>query len=485
MIRTNTKWDGILRQIDDYRYSIPRSYKPEMRVDALIYSSPELIGQVCHDLSLEQAANVATLPGVVDHALAMPDMHQGYGFPIGGVAAMDLESGVVSPGGVGFDINCGVRLLMSPLSIKEVRPRMEELVQELFKSVPAGTGSDGRINLSIKQLDRVLERGAQWAVEEGYATPGDLDHTEEFGKMKGADPAAVSDRAKKRGHTQLGTLGSGNHFLEVQFVQQIFEKEIADEFGLFDGQVCIMIHCGSRGLGHQVCTDYVASIKPLMAGYGLTVPDRELVCAPIRSPDGQRYLGAMAASANFAWANRQCISHWTQQVFHKLFDKRATLQLLYDVAHNMAKFEKHSVGVEEKMVLVHRKGATRAFPAGRQELAQIFQDTGQPVIIPGDMGRASYVLVGTEQALKETFGSVCHGAGRLLSRTQAKKGRQAKDVIAELRSKGVIAKATTREGLTEEVPEAYKSIDEVIEAVHASGLARRVARLKPVGVIKG
>ncbi|HEY9867826.1 MAG TPA: RtcB family protein, partial [Candidatus Obscuribacterales bacterium] len=305
MIQTSTKWDGVLKKIDDYRYVIPRSYKPEMRVDAVVYSSPKLLEHVCHDLSLEQAANVATLPGIVDHALAMADMHQGYGFPIGGVAAMDLETGVVSPGGVGFDINCGVRLLTSPLRIEQVRPCLEELVAELYKNVPAGTGSDGKITLSIKELDRVLALGCQWAVEQGYATLGDLDHTEEYGKMKGADPSAVSDRAKKRGHTQLGTLGSGNHFLEVQQVEQIFEPELAGAFGLFTGQVCVMIHCGSRGLGHQVCTDYVASIKPLMATFGITVPDRELVCAPIRSAEGQRYLSAMAAAANFAWANRQ------------------------------------------------------------------------------------------------------------------------------------------------------------------------------------
>lgn len=485
MIQTGTKWDGVLKKIDDYRYVIPRSYKPEMRVDAVVYSSPQLLKHVCHDLSLEQAANVATLPGVVNHALAMADMHQGYGFPIGGVAAMDIETGVVSPGGVGFDINCGVRLLASPLTIDKVRPCLEELVTELYKNVPAGTGSDGRITLCLKELDRVLELGSQWAVEQGYATPGDLDHTEEYGKMKGADPAAVSDRAKKRGHTQLGTLGSGNHFLEVQQVDQIFEPALAEAFGLFTGQVCVMIHCGSRGLGHQVCTDYVASIKPLMARFGLTVPDRELVCAPIQSEEGQRYLGAMAAAANFAWANRQCISYWAQQVFESIFGAAAKLNLLYDVAHNMAKFEKHKVDSQEKLLLVHRKGATRAFPAGRPELAQVFQKTGQPVIIPGDMGRASYVLVGTELALKESFGSVCHGAGRLLSRTKARKGRQARDVVAELRARGIIAKATTREGLTEEVPEAYKAIDEVIDAVHDSGLARRVARLKPVGVIKG
>lgn len=485
MTQTNTKWDGILKKIDDYRYLIPRSYKPEMRVDALVYSSPELIEHMCRDLSLEQAANVATLPGLVDRALAMPDMHQGYGFPIGGVAAMDLETGVVSPGGVGFDINCGVRLLTSPLPVEAVRSQLEDVVEELFRNVPAGTGSDGKISLTTRELDCVLTLGSEWAVGQGYASADDLKHTEEYGKMSGADPSAVSDRAKKRGHKQLGTLGSGNHFLEIQQVQQILDREIASHFGLFERQVCIMIHCGSRGLGHQVCTDYVASIKPLMSKYGLTVPDRELVCCPISSPEGKLYLGAMAAAANFAWANRQLISYWAQEVLHRLFGKGAQLSLLYDVAHNMAKFERHRVDSQEKMVLVHRKGATRAFPAGRPELAQIFQNTGQPVIIPGDMGRASYVLVGTELALKETFGSVCHGAGRLMSRTQARKGRQAKDVIAALAEKGIIAKATTREGLTEEVPEAYKSIDQVIEAVRAAGLARPVARLIPVAVIKG
>lgn len=485
MIRTKTKWDNILKQIDDYRYVIPRNYKPDMKVDCLIYSSPELLEPACHDLSLEQAANVATLPGVLEHALAMPDMHQGYGFPIGGVAAMDIETGIVSPGGVGFDINCGVRLLLSPLDVKAVRPRLEEFVNGLYKAVPAGTGSDGRIKLSAKELCKVLEGGSNWAVESGYATSEDLDHTEEYGRMSGADPGEVSDRAKTRGSSQLGTLGSGNHFIEVQYVQQIFEKNVAEQFGLFEGQVCIMIHCGSRGLGHQVCTDYVSTMKPSMDKYKLSPPDRELACVPVESPEGKRYLSAMAAAANFAFANRQCISHWAQEVVDALFGKNTRLSLLYDVAHNMAKFETHQVSGKERLVLVHRKGATRAFPAGRKELPEVYSKIGQPVIIPGDMGRASYVLVGTERALAESFGSVCHGAGRLLSRTQARKGRQSKDVIEQLRQQGVIARASSREGLTEEVPDAYKSIDQVVDAVNGAGLARRVARLKPIGVVKG
>ncbi|MBI4532958.1 MAG: RtcB family protein [Candidatus Melainabacteria bacterium] len=484
-LKTNTKWDNILTTVDQFRYVIPKTYKSGMLVDALIFSSPELLEHVCHDLSLEQAANVAMLPGILKQSLVMPDVHQGYGFPIGGVAAMDIDTGVVSPGGVGFDINCGVRLLTSELQIQDVRPQLLQLVDGLFAAIPAGTGSEGRIKLSYTELNQVLELGSQWAVAQKYASPEDLDHTEEGGCMQHANPAFVSDKAKKRGSGQLGTLGSGNHFLEIQFVEQIFDCPTAQAFGLFEGQVCLMIHCGSRGLGHQVCTDYVASMKPIMDKYQIIVPDRELACCPIRSSEGQQYLSAMAASANFAFANRQIISYWAKQVLTDIFGHTAKLKLLYDVAHNMAKFEKHLLGTEEKTVLVHRKGATRAFPAGRSELVGVFQLCGQPVIIPGDMGRGSYVLVGTDQALTETFGSVCHGAGRLMSRTQARKGRQAKDIVQELLSKGIVAKATTREGLTEEVPEAYKPIDAVIDAVHSAGLARRVARLRPVGVIKG
>ncbi len=484
-LKSKTKWDNILEVIDENRYRIPRYYKHGMNVDAMIYSSPELIEHVLQDLSLEQAANVATLPGIVGNACAMPDMHQGYGFPIGGVAAMDADDGVVSPGGVGFDINCGVRLMSTPLEYRKIRPRMEELVNELFKAVPTGAGKDGRIKLSDKELNTVLTRGSNWAIQQGFGSKSDIEHTEDGGCLQTADPTEVSARSLKRGASQMGTLGSGNHFLEVDVVEQIFDREVAEAFGLFDGQVCFMIHCGSRGLGHQICTDFVSTMKPVMERNRIIVPDRELACCPIDSREGKSYLGAMASAANFAFANRQCINHFVRQVVKKVFGKDVELSLVYDVAHNMAKFEKHKVNGEEKNVLVHRKGATRAFPKGREELASIFRETGQPVIIPGDMGRASYVLVGTELALEETFGSVCHGAGRLMSRTQARKGRQSTDVVASLKARGVIAKASSREGLTEEVPEAYKPIDQVIDAVKQAGLARPVARLKPVGVVKG
>lgn len=485
MKKTGTKWDSILKKVDDYRYVIPKSYKDGMRTDALIFTSEKLLPQLCGDLSLEQAANVAMMPGIVGNALAMPDMHQGYGFPIGGVAAMDMEDGVVSPGGVGFDINCGVRLMITNLNRDEIKKRLPDLVDALYRAVPAGAGNDGRIRLSNAELDDVLVKGLKWAIANGYGSERDVDHAEEGGVMPGADPKAVSDRAKKRGSTQLGTLGSGNHFLEVQYIDEIFNLSIAEAFGLSRGQICVMIHCGSRGLGHQVCTDFLSTIKPVMDRFGISLPDRELACLPINSDEGRRYLAAMAAAANFAFANRQCIGHWVKQAFQKTFGNDTSVELLYDVAHNMAKQELHQINGEERKVLVHRKGATRAFPAGRKELTGPFRDIGQAVIIPGDMGRASYVLVGTEKSLVESFGSVCHGAGRLMSRTQARKGRQAKDVVADLAKRGVIAKATTREGLTEEVPEAYKSIEDVIDVVHSAGLARRVARLRPLAVIKG
>ncbi len=484
-LSTGTKWDGILQTRDDCRFVIPKSYKAGMLVDALIFASPKLIEYACHDLSLDQTANVAMLPGILRHSLAMPDVHQGYGFPIGGVAAMDTEDGVVSPGGVGFDINCGVRLLMSSLPVQEVRPKLRQLVDALFEAVPAGTGSTGPIKLNHTELDSILRSGSQWALEHNWATEDDIEHTEERGQMKQPDPAQVSERAKKRGNSQLGTLGSGNHFLEIQYVDEIFERPTADSFGLFEGQVCFMIHCGSRGLGHQVCTDFLSTMGPLMASYQITLPDRELACCPISSPEGARYLSAMAAAANFAFANRQLITFWTRQVMSRLFGEQGRLKLLYDVAHNMAKMEKHRVNGQQKEVLVHRKGATRAFPPGRSELGGAFLISGQPVIIPGDMGRASYVLVGTEQAMEETFGSVCHGAGRLMSRTRARKQRKASDIMAELEAAGIIAKATTRDGLTEEAPAAYKPIDEVVAAVYNAGIGRRVARLRPLGVIKG
>lgn len=484
-LQTGTKWDQIVTVLDENRYLIPKSYKEGMRVDAKVFSSQALIKNVCKDLSLEQVANVACLPGIVGHAFAMPDMHQGYGFPIGGVAAMNPYHGVVSPGGVGFDINCGVRLMNSPFQFKEIESKLEELVEGLYKSTPTGAGKGGRVKLTNREVDEVLAKGARWAIDKGMGFRRDLDSCEDNGWLSMADPQEVSERAKRRGAGQLGTLGSGNHFLEVDIVEHVFDEELASKFGLFKDQVTFMVHCGSRGLGHQVCTDFVSSMKPVMKKYEIHLPDKELACCPINSSEGKSYLAAMAAAANFAFANRQCITHWIRQVVKKMFGRDHQIDLVYDVAHNMAKFEEHTVDGTLQQVLVHRKGATRAFPQGRDELAKRFRDCGQPVIIPGDMGTASYVLVGTNKALEETFGSVCHGAGRLLSRTQARKGRQSKDVIEQLKAKGVIAKASSREGLTEEVPEAYKSIDQVIDAVKSAGLAIPVARLKPVGVVKG
>ncbi len=474
-----------LRKLDDYRWLVPRSTKPGMQTDALIYADERLLEQIVKDLSIEQAMNVACLPGIVGRSLAMPDIHQGYGFPIGGVAATSLHKGVVSPGGVGFDINCGVRLLASTLRRDEVTPKLRELVNQLFRDVPSGTGSEGFVECGWRDLDQVLERGAAWVVEHGYGEAADVEFCEESGCMDGADPAKVSDRAKQRGRTQIGTLGSGNHFLEVQYVQKIFEEEIAERFGLAEDQVVVLIHCGSRGLGHQVCTDFLKVMNEAMRRYGITLPDRQLACVPSQSPEGKNYLAAMAAAANFAWANRQAITHFTRRSFAKVFGEAARLSVVYDVAHNIAKRERHRVGAGEEEVLVHRKGATRSFPAGSPFIPEAYQDAGQPVLIPGSMGTASYVLVGTERAMEETFGTVCHGAGRAMSRTAAKKGRDARVETQKLESQGIILRAETRDGILEEVPEAYKDIDAVVDVVHNAGLARKVARLRPMGVIKG
>ena len=474
-----------LRKLDDYRWLVPRSTKPGMLTDAVIYADERLLEQIVKDLSVEQAMNVAFLPGIVGRSLAMPDIHQGYGFPIGGVAATDLRKGVISPGGVGFDINCGVRLLGSTLGKDDVTPKLRELVNQLFRDVPAGTGSEGFIPCGWHDLDDVLERGAAWVVERGYGEAADVEFCEESGQMGGADPAKVSDRAKQRGRTQIGTLGSGNHFLEVQYVQKIFEPEIAERFGLAENQVVVLIHCGSRGLGHQVCTDYLKVMNEAMRRYGITLPDRQLACVPSQSPEGKDYLGAMAAAANFAWANRQAITHFARQSFAKVFGQGAELRVVYDVAHNIAKRERHRVGATEEDVLVHRKGATRSFPAGSPFIPRAYHDAGQPVLIPGSMGTASYVLVGTERAMEETFGTVCHGAGRAMSRTAAKKGRDARVETKKLEEQGIILRAETRDGILEEVPEAYKDIDAVVDVVHNAGLARKVARLRPLGVIKG
>jgi len=461
-----------LEKIDDYRWLIPRTYKTGMRTDALIFASERLLNAIRQDQSLEQAANVAMLPGIVGRALAMPDIHQGYGFPIGGVAAVDEDEGVVSPGGVGFDINCGVRLLSSNLTTKDVGPKLRDLVHQLFRDVPSGTGGASRISLSDADLNRVLEQGPRWAVEHDMGSEADLDHTEEHGCIPGADPYAVSERAKQRGKAQLGTLGSGNHFLEVQYVDEVFEETAASQYNLQKNRIVLLIHTGSRGLGHQVCTDYVSQLDVAMRKYDLHVPDRQLACAPVHSPEGQRYLHAMAAAANFAWTNRQCIAHAARGAFKRIFGESVNMPVIYDVAHNIAKRETHEIDGKARRVVVHRKGATRSFP-------------DQPVFIPGSMGTASYFLMGQQGAMRETFGTACHGAGRVMSRSAAKKGVTAKEIQKELESRGIIVQSLTREGLTEEKPEAYKDIESVVDVVHHAGLASRVARLRPIGVIKG
>ncbi|MCW5983185.1 MAG: RtcB family protein [Bryobacteraceae bacterium] len=470
---------------DGLRHRIPRQRVPGMRADVVVYATEALLGQIRKDLSLQQAMNVAALPGIVGPSLAMPDIHQGYGFPIGGVAATDWEEGVVSPGGVGFDINCGVKFVSSNLHSDEVRPRLRELVNQVFRDVPCGAGGQGRLELSDRELREVLAKGARWVVEQGYGDERDYECAEEGGRLEDADPDQVSSRAKERGRPQLGTLGSGNHFLEIQVVEQIHHPEAARAMNIQTGQVVVLLHCGSRGLGHQVCTDFLAEMGAAMKRYDISIPDRQLACVPIQSPEGQAYLAAMRAAANFAWANRQAILHFLRDSFRRVFGAQTRLTTIYDVCHNIAKKERHEVEGRKRDVLVHRKGATRAFPPGHREVPAIYRHVGQPVLIPGSMGTASWILVGSDGAMQETFGSVCHGAGRLLSRTAARKGRNAKQVEAALEAQGIIVRSETRDGILEEIPEAYKDVDEVIEVVHRAGLARKVARLRPMGVIKG
>ena len=474
-----------LQSIDGLRHRVRRDESLGMRTDVVVYANQTILEQIRKDLALEQAMNVATLPGIVGPSLAMPDIHQGYGFPIGGVAATDMKHGVVSPGGVGFDINCGVRLVRTSLEEPGVRPRMRELVNQVFRDVPCGTGGSGFIKIDEKQLEAVLVEGARWMVENGYGEPPDAEFAEAGGALEGADPGCVSARAKQRGRPQIGTLGSGNHFLEVQYVERIEDQAAARAMGLAAGQVVVLIHSGSRGLGHQVCTDYLAEMNGAMKRYNITLPDRQLACTPISSPEGENYLGAMRAAANFAWANRQGILHFMRQSFRKIFGEGTRLDLVYDVCHNIAKHERYEVDGKMRDVLVHRKGATRAFPPGHPEIPEVYRGCGQPVLIPGSMGTASWVLAGAEGAMRETFGSVCHGAGRLLSRTAARKGRDARQVQKQLEEQGILVKSETRDGILEEIPEAYKNVDEVIEVVHQAGLARKVARLRPMGVIKG
>lgn len=482
-------WQGHLEKIDDYRWRIPQSYDPGMRVPGMIFADEKLLKDIQKDASLKQVANVAHLPGIVKASLAMPDIHWGYGFPIGGVAAMDPEQGgVISPGGVGFDINCGVRLMKTDLTVDEVRPKLRTLIATLFNSIPCGVGMSGDIRFSHKDAPRVMTQGSRWATSHGYGTQQDLDHTESQGCLEGADPDMVSSRAIERGKSQLGTLGSGNHFLEVQVIDTIFDEQAASVFGISIGQVVVMMHSGSRGFGYQVCDDFLDVMERAMARYHIRVPDRQLSCAPLTSDEGQRYLGAMRCAANFAWANRQCLMHLARQAFERVFGQpweRLGMELVYDVAHNIAKFERYKTNGQERLLCVHRKGATRAFPPGHPEIPKSYASVGQPVIIPGDMGRNSYLLVGTETAMEESFGTVCHGAGRVMSRTQAVKEAAGRSIEQELERQGIIVMGRGRRSVAEEQPMAYKNVNDVVQVVHQAGLAQRVARMRPLGVIKG
>jgi len=483
------RWEGPLRKIDDWRWEIPRDYKPGMRVAGLIYADEKMLEVIREDQAPEQVANVAFLPGIVGRSLAMPDIHWGYGFAIGGVAATRKEEGVISPGGVGYDINCGVRLIRTDLTEEEVRPRLQELINQLYREVPSGVGSEGKIRLDERELDRVLLQGARWAVERGYGWPEDLDVIEEGGAMKGADPDRVGARAKKRGAPQLGTLGSGNHFLEIEVVEEIYDPEAARVMGIEQvGQILLLIHSGSRGLGHQVCDDYLRVMEQAVRKYGINLPDRQLACAPFTSPEGQSYFAAMAAAANYAWANRQCMMHWAREAFAKVLGKSPHdlgMRLIYDVAHNIAKVERHRVDGREMWLVVHRKGATRAFPPGHPDVPERYRHIGQPVLIPGDMGRYSFVAIGTEKAMEEAFGSTCHGAGRVQSRSAAKRHVRGQDVARELTARGIAVKAATMSGLAEEASEAYKDVARVVEVTHNAGISLKVVKGRPIGVIKG
>ncbi len=476
------------KRLTPYLYEIPATHRADMRVPARFYADAELLQQALGDKSLDQLANSATLPGIVAYALAMPDIHQGYGFPIGGVVATRVPDGVISPGGVGYDINCGVRLLGTPLSRDDVAPWLDELANQLQRNCPHGVGRGGEVMLTRKQLEDVVRQGARWMLAHGYATETDLERTEESGCIAGADPTKISARAYERAKDQLGTLGSGNHFIEVDVVDEIFDETAASRMGLFPGQIVVQIHCGSRGFGHQVCTDYVARFQRVVDQYGIVLPDRELVCAPLSSPEGQDYLAAMKGAANFAFANRQLLTHLVRRSFEDALAGKVedfSVYQIYDIAHNMAKIEEHEVDGRRMRVCVHRKGATRAFGPGSPVLPEIYRDIGQPVFVPGSMGTASWVLVGTEGSMAQSFGSTCHGAGRTMSRSRAKKEVRGDELRRDLESQGIRVRAGSLSGLAEEAPQAYKDVDRVIEIVHGAGIARKVARIVPVAVVKG
>jgi tRNA-splicing ligase RtcB len=476
------------QKIDEFLFEIPVSFREGMRVPARFYADDELAAAMTGDRSLEQLVNTATLPGVVSHVLAMPDMHQGYGFPIGGVVATALPDGVISPGGVGYDINCGVRLLASHLSAEQVAPHLEDLASALYANCPSGVGQGGQVKLKPGELDEVMEKGARWAVRRGFGTEADLERTEERGCLPGADAVKVSARARDRGKGQVGTLGAGNHFIEVDRVEQVVDEPLARRMGLSPGQVVVQIHCGSRGLGHQVCTDYVNLFQKAVRKYHVQLPDRELVCAPLSSPEGRDYLAAMTSAANYAFANRQVLAFHIRRSFEQVLAgkvKNFGLYQIYDIAHNMAKIETHLVDGRRRELCVHRKGATRAFGPASEVLPEVYRDIGQPVLVPGSMGTSSWVLVGTEGAMAQTFGSTCHGAGRTMSRHQAKRSVQGAGLRQELEAAGIRVRAGSLAGLAEEAPVAYKDVDRVVDVVHGAGIAKRVARLTPLAVIKG
>jgi tRNA-splicing ligase RtcB len=476
-----------LKRIDEIRIEVPLDYKQGMRVKGIIYVD-ELLEKELEDQSIDQVSNVATLPGIIRASLAMPDVHTGYGFAIGGVAAFSLKDGIVSPGGVGYDINCGVRLLRSNFKKEEVLPKIKDLVSVLYNEIPSGVGSKGKVRLGPEDEKKLLLHGARWAVEQGFGDADDLKRTESGGCIEGAEPSLISQRAYERGRGQQGTLGSGNHFLEVQYVDEVYDEKAAASLGLFKDQITVMIHTGSRGFGHQVCTDFLEIMERAVVKYKIDLPDKELACAPYESPEAQNYLAAMRAAANYAWANRQCIMHWAKESFMRIFNvspKALGMTLIYDVAHNIAKVEDHEVNGKKMKLVVHRKGATRAFPPGHPELPEVYKSLGQPVLIPGDMGRVSFVLLGTEKAMKETFGSTCHGAGRVMSRHQAIRRAKGRSIWQEMEKKGIIVRSAGRETLAEEMSEAYKDISNVVDVVQKAGISKKVARLKPIGVIKG
>ena len=476
------------KKIGENQYQIDADSNLGMKVPVRIYANPLLLQKMLSDRTIMQARNVSSIPGIVGHSIVLPDGHEGYGFPVGGVAAMDADEGMISPGGVGYDINCGVRLLRSNLTEQTVRSKLKELVTDLFSSVPSGVGSKGAVRLSHSELDEVLVNGVNWAIDHGYGSSNDSDVCEENGQIQNADPGKVSDKARKRGAPQLGSLGSGNHFLEVQKVAEVHDKQAADRMGIKEGTITVLIHCGSRGFGHQVCSDYLRVSEQAMEKYDIHLPDRELACVPNTSEEGESYRKAMFSALNFAWSNRQMITHWTRKSFERVFNQTESdldMKLVYDVAHNIAKVEKHRVDGQERKLVVHRKGATRAFPANHDDIPSKYRDLGQPVLVPGSMGTASWILLGQPGSMDLSFGSTAHGAGRTMSRSKARRNYTEDDVKKSLNDKGIFIKALTRDGVVEETPQAYKDVDAVVDVSHNLGIATKVAKLVPIGVIKG